>query len=66
VTASEIRPGMTLKLKSDRQEAYGFETAAVNVTGLYYKGGYKTPWVQAVQGSFRPSDFAARIDTEEA
>jgi hypothetical protein len=47
---------MTLKLKPQRQEAYGIFSDLV-VQEIYYKSGYKTPWIKCAEGSFRPSDF---------
>jgi hypothetical protein len=54
--SQNIREGMTLKLKPQRQEAYGIFSDLV-VQEIYYKSGYKTPWIKCAEGSFRPSDF---------
>ncbi len=65
----DIQKGMTLKLKADRQQAYGLPTGTVHVLGLKDRDGYKVGHVFAayidtdtygtreMSGYFKPSDF---------
>lgn len=68
-----IRPGMVLRLKKDRAEAYGATAETVKVAELRAHSGYKTKWVvaeepwQDIQGVthprafYHPSDFAEEV-----
>ncbi len=54
----QIQPGQTLRLKPDRQAAYGRAGALVIVSSIGTRDGYKTPWIYSAAGAFKPSDFA--------
>jgi len=68
--AEKIKPGMLLRLKPDRQEAYGSDNPLVLVRSVSYHTGRKTPWITEArewvdaQGMrqpvafYRPSDFS--------
>jgi hypothetical protein len=62
----DIKPGLILKLKPARREAYGVENtcAAYLVTGLKYRNGYETPYIQCGNFFFKPSDFECCIATD--
>jgi len=64
----DIRPGLILRLKKDRREAYGIETTCAQylVTGLKYRNGYKVPYVQCGSLFFRPEDFDKCIGSDFA
>jgi len=55
----DIQPGMVLKLKKDRAEAYGLPVGTtITVRNIATRGHYKTPWIYSVDGAFKPSDFS--------
>jgi len=54
----DIKPGMILRLKKDRQEAYGSDSPFVTVTGLKARPGYKVGFVQSGTDYYTPQDFA--------
>lgn len=70
--AQDIKPGMVLKLKKDRQDAYGLSCPFVRVTWLRSPNAYKTPYVYTgklndagTPEAFRPSDFSRPASLEE-
>ncbi len=62
----DIRPGMVLKLKPERQAAYEHPVALVTVSRLKFRPGYKVPFVihdvsPGIYEAFRPEDFSFRV-----
>lgn len=54
-----IRIGMALKLNPKRADAYGLpRDLEIVVEDLKWSYGYKTPWIIAEQGAFKPADFS--------
>jgi hypothetical protein len=56
--AQDIRVGMVLSLKPERQEAYGNESPLVTVTGFKQRPGYAVPYVRSNNDFYKPQDFA--------
>ena len=54
-----IQIGMTLKLKKQRQNDYGMQTAFVTVTALKPHKCYKRTWVISGTDCYKTSDFEA-------
>ena len=52
-----IRPGMTLRLKKARAEAYGMTERLVLVTALEPHPHYKTGFILSGSDAYRASDF---------
>ena len=63
--AYDIQPGMTLKLKRERQEAYGANSPLVVVTGLRPDKTYKKMWVLSGTDCYKTSDFECRAYSPE-
>jgi hypothetical protein len=53
----QITVGDTLKLKPERQDAYGKTSPFVKITAITYPKGYRTPWICSGPEAYRPSDF---------
>ena len=56
-----IRVGMILKLKKQRQEAYGMESGRVEVTAIKANPPYVVPWIMSGTDAYKPQDFAECI-----
>ena len=54
----EIKVGMMLKLKKERQEAYGMESGFVEVTAIKPREGYKVPWIVSNGSYYKSQDFS--------
>ncbi len=52
-----IKVGMVLKLKRERQEAYGMESDRVEVTAIKPRPGYVVPWIMSGTEAYKPQDF---------
>lgn len=73
---SDIKKGMVLRLKPNRQKDYALMENEVVVYGFQYRKGYKVPFVfgqnkQSGFGYYKPSDFSGyepgiRIDVEQS
>lgn len=61
----DIRVGMVLKLKPNRQEAYQHPTALVTVTELVPHVHYKRVWVKSGKDYYFPQDFARAAHLNE-
>ena len=59
----DIKVGMTLKLKKERQEAYAMPTFWVEVTGIKPRSGYKVPWIVSNGSYYKPQDFEKAVLT---
>ena len=66
--AKDIYPGLILRLKPSRREAYGREDtcAAYLVTGIKERPGYKVPYIQCGSHYFKPQDFQKCIGSDFA
>ena len=53
----DIRVGMVLKLKKERQEAYGADSDRVEVTDIRPRPGYRIPWIFSGTDAYKPQDF---------
>ena len=68
-----IRVGMKLRLKRERQEAYGMTDPVVEVLRIHPRPGYLVPWIVGDGmwtdmdgtvhpfGFYKPSDFSRAI-----
>ena len=56
-----IRPGMTLRLKRERAEAYGMTDRLVTVTALKDRPGYKVGFVMRGDEAYCASDFEGAV-----
>ena len=59
----DIKVGMLLKLKKERQEAYAMPTNLVQVTNIKPRPGYKVPWIVSYGSFYKPQDFASILTT---
>lgn len=65
--ASQIEPGMCLRLKRSRMNDYGLDSPYVYVSGIKTHPRYRTPWIMSGNDAFKPSDFERQVnpaDTE--
>jgi len=54
----DIHPGLILRVKKERREAYGSDTSAQYlVTALKQRDGYSVPWIMCGSLVFKASDF---------
>lgn len=54
---NQLKAGDALRLKPERAAAYGLETQTVQFEAVCNRGGYKTPFIKATGGIYKPSDF---------